>query len=170
MTIDSLNKLSYHDFVKMLGGIYEHSPWVAERAFGSMPFQNLEHLHQAMSSVVATSSEDQQLALIRAHPDLAGKAALANELTEHSKSEQAGAGLNRLSPEEYQRFHDLNNRYKGKFDFPFILAVKGHTKHSILTSFEERLPNDKLTEKQRALGEINKIAFFRLQALLQENE
>jgi 2-oxo-4-hydroxy-4-carboxy-5-ureidoimidazoline decarboxylase len=132
MSLDDLNQFPYTEFVTILGGIYEHSPWVAEGAFKARPFDSLEHLHQTMSSIVAQAPEAQQLALIRAHPDLAGKAALANELTEHSKSEQAGAGLNRLSPEDYQRFHDLNNRYKDTFDFPFILAVKGHTKDSIL--------------------------------------
>ncbi len=169
MTLNDLNTLNYQDFVKTLGGIYEHSPWVAEGAFTARAFTSLEHLHTAMSQVVKQASEDMQLSLIRAHPDLAGKAALANELTEHSKNEQAGAGLNTLSQEEYSRFHDLNNRYKDKFNFPFILAVKGHTKHSILASFEERLSNDIATERERALEEINKIAYFRLQTLMEGN-
>ncbi len=169
MTLTELNYLSQQDFVKTLGSIYEHSPWVAEGAYKAKPFENLEYLHTAMSQVVKRASEDMQLSLIRAHPDLAGKAALAGDLTLHSKNEQAGAGLNTLSQGEYSRFHDLNNRYKDKFNFPFILAVKGHTKHSILASFEERLPNDIETEKERALEEINKIAYFRLQALLQES-
>jgi 2-oxo-4-hydroxy-4-carboxy-5-ureidoimidazoline decarboxylase len=169
MTLAELNHLSQNDFIKTLGAIYEHSPWVAEAAYIQKPFESLEYLHSVMSLVVAKASQEMQLDLICAHPDLAGKAALAGDLTEHSKHEQAGAGLNSLSQEEYQRFHDLNNRYKAKFSFPFILAVKGHTKHSILASFEERLPNDLATEKARALQEINKIAYFRLQALLQES-
>jgi 2-oxo-4-hydroxy-4-carboxy-5-ureidoimidazoline decarboxylase len=169
MTPNDLNHLNLEDFVKTLGGIYEYSPWVAQKVFLEKPFENLEHLHASMSLVVMNANKEQQLTLIRAHPDLAGKAALANELTEHSKNEQAGAGLNTLNSEEYQRFHTLNSSYKDKFDFPFILAVKGHTKHSILASFEERLPNDIFTEKDRALQEINKIAYFRLQTLLEGN-
>ena len=168
MTINELNSLSQEDFIKTLGGIYEHSPWVAEGAYIYRPFENLEHLHTVMINVVMQAAPDIQNALILAHPDLAGKAALANELTEHSKSEQSGVGLNALNKAEYQRFHELNNRYKSKFRFPFILAVKGHTKDSILASFEERLNNDSLVERSRALSEIAKIASFRLKALLEE--
>jgi 2-oxo-4-hydroxy-4-carboxy-5-ureidoimidazoline decarboxylase len=168
MTLDHLNQLDYNDFINTLGGIYEHSAWVADGVFQDKPFQSLEHLYTSMSDVVAQATQDKHLTLIRTHPDLAGKIALA-DLTEHSRQEQAGAGLNTLSQEEYQRFYSLNDQYKAKFDFPFILAVKGHTKYSILASFEERLPNDIAAEKARALQEINKIAYFRLQALLQEN-
>jgi 2-oxo-4-hydroxy-4-carboxy-5-ureidoimidazoline decarboxylase len=166
MTLNELNGLSREDFVKTLGSIYEHSPWVAESAYNKVPFTSLEHLHTVMVNVVVQASPEIQNALILAHPDLAGKAALANELTEHSKSEQSGAGLNALSQAEYQRFHQLNNRYKSKFNFPFILAVKGHTKDSILASFEERLNNDLEAERARALSEIIKIAGFRIRVLI----
>lgn len=168
MTLAELNQLNQQAFVEVLGSIYEHSPWVAESAYSAKPFKSLEHLHTVMSQSVAEASQDMQLALIRAHPDLAGKAALA-QLTEHSRQEQVGAGLDMLSIEEYQRFHDLNDRYKEKFAFPFVLAVKGHTKHSILASFEERLDNDVEAEQERALKEINRIAFFRLQMLIEGN-
>lgn len=164
--LEELNKSDHKQFIEKLGGIFEHSPWVAEGAWNKKPFASVAELHQAMADVVRHASEEKQLSLIRAHPDLAGKAALAGDLTESSKREQAGAGLDRLMQEEYQRFHRLNDAYKEKFNFPFILAVKGHTKESILKSFEERLPNSTEAEKNRALEEIYKIAGFRLEALL----
>jgi 2-oxo-4-hydroxy-4-carboxy-5-ureidoimidazoline decarboxylase len=164
--LDNLNNLDKESFINKLGGIFEHSPWVAEDSWHKKPFASVRELHRAMCDVVRQAPEEKQLSLIRAHPDLAGKAALAGDLTESSKREQAGAGLDRLTQEEYQRFHALNDAYKEKFNFPFILAVKGHTKESILTSFEERLPNSLVAEKARALEEIYKIAGFRLEALL----
>lgn len=166
--LSTLNTLDLESFVKTLGGIFEHSPWIAEHAWHKKPFASLAELRQIMCDVVRTAPEEKQLELIRAHPDLAGKAALAGDLTDSSKREQAGAGLHRLTQEEYQRFHKLNDAYKEKFNFPFILAVKGHTKESILKSFEERLPNSLEAEKVRALEEIYKIAEFRLEALLGE--
>jgi OHCU decarboxylase len=152
-------------FTEALGGIFEHSPWVAEGAWRRRPFGSVAALHRAMVEVMEAGG-DMQLRLIRAHPDLAGKAALAGELTASSKSEQAGAGLDRLSPEEYARFHELNEAYKDKFGFPFIIAVKGHTKTSILAAFEARLAHDLEAERTKALEEIAKIARFRLTVLL----
>jgi 2-oxo-4-hydroxy-4-carboxy-5-ureidoimidazoline decarboxylase len=166
--LSALNSLDRETFVKTLGGIFEHSPWIAEDACHKRPFDSVAELHEAMRDAVRHASEEKQLGLILAHPDLAGKAALAGDLTDSSKREQAGAGLDRLTGEEYQRFHTLNNSYKEKFNFPFILAVKGHTQESILKSFEERLPNSLAAEKARALEEIYKIARFRLEALLDE--
>jgi 2-oxo-4-hydroxy-4-carboxy-5-ureidoimidazoline decarboxylase len=164
--LSTLNTLDLEPFVETLGGIFEHSPWIAELAWHKKPFASLAELHLAMCDVVRRAKVHQQLELIQAHPDLAGRAALAGDLTDSSKLEQAGAGLDRLTREEYQRFHTLNNAYKEKFNFPFILAVKGHTKESILKSFEERLPNSLDAEKARALEEIYKIAGFRLETLL----
>lgn len=166
LSLATLNTISREAFTGLLGGIFEDSPWVAEGAWQARPFENLSALHHAMVAVVQGAGADKQLELLCAHPDLAGKAALAGELTAASKSEQAGAGLDRLTPEEYTRFHALNDAYKAKFGFPFVLAVKGHTKESILTSFEERLPNAAATERRRALQEVAKIARFRLAALL----
>lgn len=166
LTLNDLNRLEEPLFVSQLGAVFEHSPWVARAASTARPFASLEELHRAMVEVVRLAPPDSQLKLIRAHPDLAGRAALAGELTDHSAREQAGAGLNSLSPEEYARFHSLNGRYLRKFDFPFVLAIKGHTKHSILASFEERLKNDVEAERARALDEIAKIARFRLEELL----
>ena len=160
----TLNTLSKTDFVDRLGGIFENSPWVAERVFPKRPFDDVLGLHAAMCAEVAAAGPDAQLKLIRAHPDLAGKAALAG-LTAASSSEQAGAGLDRLTAEEYRRFHDLNDRYRERFGFPFILAVKGHDKTSILAAFETRLPNDADTERETALEQIYKIARLRLLAL-----
>lgn len=167
-SLAELNNLDREAFTRTLGGIFEHSPWIPERAWDARPFGSLGHLHDAMVQVVKEARPEEQLVLIRAHPDLAGKAALAGGLTEHSKGEQAGAGLDRLTPEEYERFHALNTAYQEKFGFPFILAVKGHTKASILASFEERLPNDLETERERALLEIYRIARFRLEALVEQ--
>lgn len=168
LPLETLNKLSSEDFARALGGVFEDSPWVAEAVHEKRPFASLNALHSAMVEAVQQAGPEQQLALIRAHPDLAGKAALAGEVTEHSKKEQAGAGLDRLSADEYRRFHHLNTAYRERFGFPFLLAVKGRGKASILASFEERLKNDPATEKIRALAEIAKIARFRLEALLGE--
>lgn len=153
------------DFVVALGDTFENSPWVAERAFEKRPFASFDALHRAMCEVVAAADRDAQLALIRAHPDLAGKAALAGELTVASSSEQAGAGLDRLTKDEYRRFHALNDAYRARFGFPFVLAVKGHTKTSILAAFETRLTHSPDAERRAALAEIYQIARFRLEAL-----
>lgn len=166
MLISELNALSDAEFVDALKDIFEHSPWVAERVADLRNFKSVRSLHSAMVEAVSMASERKQLALIKAHPDLAGKAALAGDLTDSSTSEQAGAGLDRLSDAEYKSFHQLNDAYKSKFGFPFILAVKGHDKHSILKAFEARLKNDDDSEKEEALRQIGEIARFRLEALL----
>ncbi|MGI9413570.1 MAG: 2-oxo-4-hydroxy-4-carboxy-5-ureidoimidazoline decarboxylase [Hyphomicrobiales bacterium] len=155
-------------FVDRFGGVYEHSPWIAEHLWA----QGIEEthdtaagLHAALAAIMETAGPDEKLALIRAHPDLAGKAAVRGELTEASTSEQAGAGLDQCTAREFERFQALNAAYKDKFGFPFILAVKGKTRHDILEAFEARTDNDPETEFATALGEINKIAFLRLVAL-----
>ena len=160
----ALNASPKPEFVAALGGIFEHAPWVAEGVWPERPFTSLDSLHRAMCAVVVAAGPEAQLALIRAHPDLAAKAALA-KLTAASSREQAGAGLDRLTDEEYRRFHTLNDLYKTRFGFPFILAVKGHTKTSILAAFESRLPNTPELEREGALAEIYRIARFRLEAL-----
>lgn len=166
MNISDINGLSKSAFVQTLGAIFEHSPWVAEGAYAAKPFADIEALRTAMVEVVDGASLEQQLALIRAHPDLAGKAALAGELTAESTSEQKGAGLDRLTAEEFAKFHRLNDSYKARFNFPFILAVRGHDKHSILAAFETRLLNDAESERAEALRQIARIAGFRLADLL----
>lgn len=156
--ITEINQLNQSDFMAVLGGIFEDSPWVAERVYDRRPFADLSFLHQAMVGVVGEASLAEQLALIRAHPDLGSKV----KMSESSVQEQAGAGLDRLSGEEYARFQLLNKGYKEKFDFPFIIAVKNHTKESILDAFSRRLQNSREVEIERALQEIYQIAWFRL--------
>ena len=166
MLISELNELSDSEFVENLKDIFEHSPWVAERVAHLRNFKSVRSLHSAMVEAVDAATEREKLALIKAHPDLAGKAALAGNLTQSSTNEQAGAGLDTLSDGEYAKFHELNNAYKSKFGFPFILAVKGHDKHSILAAFEKRLKHDEDSERGEALKQIGEIARFRLEALL----
>ncbi len=166
LPLSTLTARSKTEFARTLGGIFEHAPWVAEAVYRERPFASLDELHEAMCGAVAGAGAEQQLTLIRAHPDLAGKAALAGELTVSSSREQAGAGLSLLSEDEYRHFHALNGAYQGRFGFPFILAVRGHTKTSILSAFEERLPNSAEAERETALEEIYKIARFRLEALV----
>ncbi|TDP01890.1 2-oxo-4-hydroxy-4-carboxy-5-ureidoimidazoline decarboxylase [Marinomonas balearica] len=163
----ALTKLKKAEFVRVLGSIYEHSQWVAETLFDHAPlsFNSTKELKDRMRLIVENSTQEQKLALLNAHPDLAGKAALAGELTDSSTQEQAGAGLDQCTTEELARFMDLNNEYKQKFEFPFIMAVKGATKDQILEGFEKRTPNDWQTEFDTAIQEVHKIAGFRLDAL-----
>ena len=156
------------DFVAKFGGVYEHSPWIAEAVFdaGLTPAEDsAAGLSAAMMEVLEKAGDDQKLALIRAHPDLAGKAALAGELTDESASEQAGAGLDQCTAEEFAAFQELNAAYGEKFGFPFIIAVKGKTRHDILDAFRARLKNNAEQELETALAQINKIARFRLDSL-----
>ena len=157
--------LSRDAFVKAFADIYEHSPWVAEKAFDlgqGSEIDVIETLHQRMSDVLLSADHASQLALINAHPDLAGKAAVQGELTEASTNEQAGAGIHQCTAEEFQRFTELNDAYKAKFAFPFIMAVKGSDRHQILAAFETRIHNSVEAEFKEALTQINKIALFRL--------
>ena len=162
ITISQLNQMSQIEFTEALGEIWEETPEIAEQAWQSKPFEDLNGLYRAMVAVVDNMSEAEQLALIKAHPDLGSKTKMA----EASVQEQAGVGLDRLSESEYQRFQSLNQAYKDKFDFPFIVAVKYHTKESILQAFETRLKNSQEQEKQQALTEISKIARLRLESLV----
>lgn len=166
-TITALNQLEHDAFVELLGGVYEHSPWVAGRSFAHQPFAGVDALLQAMRSTLAAADREEQLALIRAHPDLAGKAALRGELTSESTREQAGAGLDTLTPEEFERFTDLNERYKSRFGFPFIMAVKNATKHQILDGFAQRIDHTPAEEFAMALEQINRIAAFRIADLIE---
>jgi 2-oxo-4-hydroxy-4-carboxy-5-ureidoimidazoline decarboxylase len=151
-------------FIARLGGIYEHSPWVAERAFNPLPFPSLEALHAAMEAAMLAANPDEQMALIRAHPELAGRLEAA-KLTESSRAEQAGAGLDRCTPGQKARMQALNDAYREKFGFPFIVAVKGLDWGGIIARMEPRLQNSRAAEVATALGEIGKIARFRLEAL-----
>ena len=165
-----LNAGSDNEFVAALDGIYEHSPWIARRAAAARPFASLAALKYALQQVVRSASTDEQLGLIRAHPELAGKAALAGQLTKESSSEQASAGLNACSAEEYARLHELNHAYNAKFGFPFILAVKGPegtglTRSQIIATFARRLQGQASSEMAECLRQIGRIAEMRLNEL-----
>lgn len=166
MTFEQLNKTSAAEFVEALGGIFEHSPWVPEAVAGMRPFESVERLHEAMVDAVQKAGQVAQLGLIRAHPDLAGKAARQGSLTAESTSEQKGAGLDRLTDNEFKEFHRLNNAYQSRFGFPFILAVRGHDKHSIMAAFRQRLGHNAGEEVTEALRQIALIARFRLNDLI----
>ena len=154
------------EFVQRYRGIYEHSPWVAEKAAPLVDDSaDVDVIARVMADCVDNASEERQLALIRAHPDLAGKAAIAGSLTDESESEQASAGLDRCSPEEYERFQALNAAYRRKFGFPFVMAVRNCSREQILAAFESRLENDYEEEFENALLEIHKIARMRLVAM-----
>jgi OHCU decarboxylase len=153
-------------FVARYGGVYEHSAWVAEAvAAEAVGAKDLAEIANLMAECVDNAARERQLTLIRAHPDLAGKAQIAGELTEDSTAEQASAGLDQCSAEEYARFQDLNSRYKEKFGFPFVMAVRASSRAEILAAFAARLENDAVTEFETALQEIHKIAQLRLQAM-----
>ena len=156
------------EFVATFGGVYEHSPWIAEQAWEQgldISHDNLEGLAELMSNIVNTAAKEQQLDLILAHPDLAGKAQIAGKLTDESTTEQSSAGLDQCSAEEYEQFQTLNRDYHEKFGFPFVMAVRDSSRADILASFERRLGNDQDVEFETALAEIHKIAALRLNAL-----
>jgi 2-oxo-4-hydroxy-4-carboxy-5-ureidoimidazoline decarboxylase len=162
ISLEQLNAADRAQFLAALGDIYEHSPWVAESAFGKRPFASLAALHDAMTGVVKAADDSRKLALVNAHPDLAGKAARAGTMTSDSKAEQGSAGLDRLSEEEFATFHRLNDAYRAKFGFPFIICVRRHTRDSILRQFARRLENDAAAEREAALTEIFRITALRL--------
>jgi OHCU decarboxylase len=160
--VRELDTLSDADFVAALSGVYEHSPWVAARTAGRRPFATLDALAGALSDTVAEASAAEQDALIEAHPDLAGRLARAGHVADASRAEQSGLGLDRLSDAEYDRFDALNRAYRARFGFPFVIAVRHHTRETILSAFEQRLLHDRNSERRTALSEINKIARLRL--------
>lgn len=155
-------------FVAALGAVFERSPWIAERAFPARPFAGTAGLHAAMVAVIRTASRAEQLALLRAHPELAGKEAGAGTLTSESAAEQKGAGLINLTVDEKQRIARLNAEYRARFGFPFIIAVRNHTKAGIFAEFERRLRNDAATELAACLEQVFAIARFRLEDLIAE--
>jgi len=162
IALSRLNTMPPAQFAEALHGMFEHSPWVAERVVDRRPFASVLDLHAAMTSAVAAASSDEQLALIRAHPELAGRARVRDALTAESAREQSGAGLDSCTPEEFSRLHELNRAYADKFGFPFIIAVRGHDRASIIDAFAKRMQNPLAAERQEALGQIGRIAFFRL--------
>jgi 2-oxo-4-hydroxy-4-carboxy-5-ureidoimidazoline decarboxylase len=159
MTISELNGADRDGFVKAIGWVFEGSPWVAERAWVRRPFPSIDALHEAMTASVADATRVEQLALLRAHPDLGARAAM----TDASTREQAGAGLTSLTREEFDRLHALNTAYKEKFGFPFLYAVKGSTKDAVLSALERRLTASRDVEQREALRQVYRIARFRLE-------
>jgi 2-oxo-4-hydroxy-4-carboxy-5-ureidoimidazoline decarboxylase len=166
VTLEALNRAAPGEFERALGGVFEHSSWIAARAVDARPFASVEALHAAMIAVVRRASRAEQLALLRAHPDLAGRAARTGALTGSSAAEQSNAGLDRLDDEEYERFGRLNAAYREKFGFPFIIAVRRHDKKQILAAFETRLGNTPAQEVETALAQVFEIARLRLAGLL----
>ncbi len=161
-SIEQINQMSLEEFVATLGEIWEQTPAIARKTWYQRAFKDLDDLYQQMLTIVNQMTETEQLALIKAHPDLGSKAKMAQASVE----EQTGAGLNSLSEQEYDRLLNLNQTYKDKFGFPFIIAVKYHNKESILQAFVDRLQNDREQETQRALTEISTIARLRLESLI----
>ena len=166
MTLDALNASGCDGFVAALGWIFESSPWAAERAWRHRPFASVDALHRAMIAEVSASSRDEQLALLRAHPDLGTRA----RMTAASTSEQAGAGLDQLTSEEFDRLQQLNTAYRQKFGFPFLFAVRGSTKHDVLAALAARLPASPEEEFAEALRQVFRIAWFRLQDVVTDEQ
>jgi 2-oxo-4-hydroxy-4-carboxy-5-ureidoimidazoline decarboxylase len=160
--LEDLNSGGADDFIAALGDVFEHSPWLVERAYGRRPFATRDTLIAALMDILTTASEEEKLALIRTHPDLAGKAARAGDLTDYSTREQSSVGLDRLSDDEFERFSRLNSTYKDSFGFPFIIAVLDHTKGSILSAFETRLKNSPTQEIDEAIRNIGRIVSLRV--------
>jgi len=162
MTVETLNSLDREAFVDAIGWVFEHSPWVAERAWSARPFANAEVLHREMEAQVERASLEEQLALLRAHPDLGTRA----RVSDASAAEQGGAGLDRLTPQEFEELQRLNDGYHAKFGFPFLYAVKGSTKHDILQALRQRLQATREEEYTEALRQVYRIAGFRVEQAL----
>ncbi len=168
MRIDDINDCDAARFVELLGGIFEHSPWVAERVYAQRPFADCTDLHRKMVDEVNLASLGRQLDLLCQHPELAGKEADAGSLTNESKREQAGAGLNQCSVEELAHIKHFNQVYREKFGFPFIIAVTGLDKLQVIAAMEKRLEHSSEDEFTTALGEVEKIGVIRLEKLVDE--
>jgi len=166
LSLSQLNALDRVGFVSQIGWVYEHSPWVAEQAWEHRPFATIEDLHRAMERVVELAPPEKKLTLILAHPDLAGSLAQAGELTDASRHEQKGAGLNRLTPAQTEQMRHNNARYREKFGFPFIICARLNNSGTILDAFARRLENGRRQEIAVALEEISKIGRLRLEGAI----
>ncbi|HEX6957516.1 MAG TPA: 2-oxo-4-hydroxy-4-carboxy-5-ureidoimidazoline decarboxylase [Ferrovibrio sp.] len=166
LALAALNRIPEADFAAALGGIFEHSPWIAERAAQRRPFASLDSLHGAMVRAMWAATDEEKLALLRAHPELAGKEADAGTLTAQSSGEQDSVGLTRLTAAEKARIKEMNAAYRARHGFPFIIAVRLRTKAQIFAAFEQRIANDRTAEFATALNEVGRIARLRLEALL----
>lgn len=168
LTLDEINGLKKEAFVQTLSGLFEGQPWIVSRAWSSRPFSSLEQFHQTLCSIMNQASVGQQVALLCAHPDLVGRAALAGTLSPASTSEQAAAGLDCLSPEEIAAFQSFNQTYRARFGFPFVICARENKKESILAGFSTRLLHTYDQEITLALGEVAKICALRLHDLVEE--
>ena len=168
VTLAEINSGDEAQFVDILGDVFENSPWLVERAAATRPYPSRDALIDKLVEIMNSAAQDEKLALIRAHPDLAGKPARAGELTESSTHEQASAGLDRLTDEEFERFNQLNADYQARFRFPFIIAVRDHTKVSILAAFEARLNNEPAAEIAEAMRNIARIVSLRITDTVRE--
>src|SRR5882757_5667095 len=169
-TLPDLNACSTVDFVAALANVFEYSPWIAEQAASARPFAGVRQLFDAMKAAVDRAPSELRLALIKAHPDLANKTQRAADLTAESNAEQNSVGLDRLSDTEYEAFERVNNAYRAKFGFPYIVCVRRHTKDSILRNFERRLPNDTSAEVATSIEEICRIAALRVDQLIASDD
>ena len=167
ITAEEASNLDRDEFVTRFGSLFESSPHFAEAAWRKRPVRDFSHLFRTFREAVYETSSERQIALIRAHPDLAGKAAVEGALTQESTREQASAGLDKLSPEEYKSFTCMNSAYKEKFGFPMVVCVREHTKESILKQVEARLKHSRDEEVETALAEISKIARLRMQDIVE---
>ena len=163
-----INAFSRDDFISVIGPIFEHSPWIASEAWNRRPFDSMEHLHEACCDTVRAATQPKQLELIRAHPDLVGRAALAGALTSASTSEQTSAGLLSLTAPEVAAFQQFNQQYRDKFGFPFVICARLNKKEAILSAFPARLEHSVADEVRAALEEIYKIAYLRLRDIVSE--
>ena len=166
LTIDAINRMTPAEFSAAVGRVYEHSPWIAERAFAHRPFASRLDVLAALYRVVQGASRDERLALLRAHPELAGREAQAGTLTSESTGEQSSAGLDRLAPDQFARLGELNRAYREKFGFPAIVAVRLNSRDAIFHAFEGRLGNSPEQELQNAIGQVCEIARLRLADLM----
>ena len=164
-----LSAATRDEFVAALGGIFEHTPWIAERAYAAQPFASIDALHRAMVDALAAATPEAKLALIRAHPELAGKEAATGTLTIDSRGEQSSAGLDRCTADELARLRDGNLAYREKFGFPFVMAVKHRSTREILDALQARLAGTREAEFERSIAEIETIARLRLAALFGES-
>ena len=168
ISLASLNQLDREQFIESLGGIFEHSPWVADLVYENRPFESKVQLHKVMVETVERSPEFQRMALICNHPELAGKEAAEGTLTDESQKEQSRAGLNQCSTEELSRLQSLNRSYREKFEFPFVIAVTGLNKSQIVKAIESRLKNSASIEFDTSIAEIGKICMIRLNKLIED--
>jgi 2-oxo-4-hydroxy-4-carboxy-5-ureidoimidazoline decarboxylase len=166
MTLDQLNTVDRAAFTAVLGGLFEHSPWVAEETWARGPFREAAQLQTELCATMRGASRERQLALIRAHPDLAGRLALAGKLTAESTREQARAGLTGMGADEFAAFQKLNDAYRARFGFPFIICARLNARAAILSAMQTRISNTPEQEHAAALAEIEKIAGLRLQDIL----